>query len=221
MLSPAFDAVAVLTTWPAPLGALATPPAWDALIAPDAPTPLPPPDDAVRAAVRDLLRTTSAGGAGGFSPSGRNKPCSEYIASAARDGRFPRVDAAVDAGNLVALHSGLPTGVLDADLLTAPLRFALGAEGETYVFNRSGQELALRGLLVLTDAHGPCASPIKDPQRSKTTPDTRRTLTLVYGTRALPGRAHAAAAWLIALHEAAGGACTLVPVDAGGGVALP
>jgi DNA/RNA-binding domain of Phe-tRNA-synthetase-like protein len=215
MLPTAFDPVALVTTWPGPLGALPTPAAWDALLAPDAVAPLPPPDAAARAAVRDLLR------AGGFSPSGRNKPYSEYIAGAAREGRFPRVDAAVDTANLVALHSGLPTGVLDLDLLTGPLRFAVGAEGASYVFNRSGQELALRGLLVLTDAHGPCASPIKDPQRSKTTPDTRRTLTLLYGTRALPGLASAAGAWVAALHDAAGGAAQLAEVDEHGRVTLP
>jgi DNA/RNA-binding domain of Phe-tRNA-synthetase-like protein len=215
MLTSAFDPVVVVTTWPAPLGEIPAPAAWDALLSPEAATPLPAPDAATRAAVRDLLR------AGGFSPSGRNKPCSEYIAGAAREGRFPRVDAAVDTGNLVALHSGLPTGVLDVDLLTGPLRFELGAEGASYVFNRSGQELALRGLLVLADAQGPCASPIKDPQRSKTTPDTRRTLTLVYGTSALPGLARAAGAWVAALHTAAGGQPQLGAVDAHGVLTLP
>src|SRR3712207_7695492 len=42
---------------------------------------------------------------GGFRPSGRNKPASEYLAQAAREGRFPRINNLVDVNNLVSLRS--------------------------------------------------------------------------------------------------------------------
>ena len=36
---------------------------------------------------------------------------------------------------------------------------------------------------------------VKDAQRTKTTAETRRTLSLIWGTTALPGRAENAEAW--------------------------
>jgi hypothetical protein len=63
------------------------------------------------------------------------------------------------------------------------------------VFNASGQEIDLAGLLCLFDAEGPCANAVKDAQRTKTGPATTRTLSILWGARALPGRAAEAAAW--------------------------
>lgn len=209
-LSADFDPVVVRTRWPTTLAEVACPHAVDRAIVGGAGERFPPPDDAVRLAVRDLLR------AGGYAPSGRNKPCSEYIRAAADAGRFPRIDVAVDVGNAVALHSGLPTGVLDAARLTGGLRFGVAASGSSYVFNASGQELALGGLLCLHDEAGACASPVKDPQRSKTLPGTTVTLTVVYGTRRLAGRAAQAADWVEALHAAAGGIVERLKVSADG-----
>lgn len=193
------DPAAILTHWPAPLGTLTSPPGLLALTAPGAPCPFAQaPDDALRRAVRDLLRE------GGFSPSGRNKPCSEYIAGAAAKGAFPVINPAVDVGNLAALHGGVPTGVLDADLLVGPVSARVAPAGARYVFNRAGQELDLSGLLCLFDAEGPCASPVKDPMRTKTTEATTRTLTFVYGADAAPGRAAEVAAWILGWHAALG-----------------
>lgn len=63
------------------------------------------------------------------------------------------------------------------------------------MFNASGQEIDLGGLLCLFDADGPCANGVKDAQRTKTSAGTTRTLSVLWGTRALPGRAAEAAAW--------------------------
>jgi DNA/RNA-binding domain of Phe-tRNA-synthetase-like protein len=201
------DVLLLRTTWPCPLSELPSPDWLLALTDPSAHAALPRPDDAVRAAVRDLLR------AGGFSPSGRNKPCSEYIRAAADKREFPVINAAVDVANLAGLHGGLPTGVLDLDLLTPPLTVGFAARGARFVFNRSGQELDLSGLLCVHDGIGPCASPVKDPMRAKTRPETTTTLPVVYGTSDLPGRAEAVLGWIADLHLRLGATPSALPAD--------
>ena len=62
-------------------------------------------------------------------------------------------------------------------------------------FAVSAQSIDLGGLLCLFDAEGPCGNAVKDAQRSKTTPDTRRTLSLIWGTKALPDRAARTYTW--------------------------
>ncbi len=66
-------------------------------------------DDSVRKSVRDLLRH------GGYKPTGRGKPASEYLLGAAAGAPLPEINAAVDACNAVSLHSGLPISVVDLD----------------------------------------------------------------------------------------------------------
>lgn len=174
--------------WPAPLGELACPAWLDALVRLDDP-PLPAPGKDDPARVRELLRH------GGFRPSGRSKPCNEYIRNAAADGRFPRINPAVDLTNLAALHGGLPVSTVDPDRLGEPLRVGLAAAGTQYVFNASGQVIDTGGLLCLFDAEGPCANAVKDAQRAKTTPASTSTLTLVWGTAGWPGRADLVLEW--------------------------
>jgi DNA/RNA-binding domain of Phe-tRNA-synthetase-like protein len=93
------------------------------------------------------------------------------------------------------LHSGLPISVVDLDRIEEPLRIAIAAPDASYVFNRSGQEIELKGLLCLHDREGPCANAVKDSQRTKTSEHTRRTLSVVWGTRSLREQTLAAGAW--------------------------
>jgi DNA/RNA-binding domain of Phe-tRNA-synthetase-like protein len=179
---------AFITAFPQPLGDLESPAALRALLRADAMVPLRS-DDAVRGAIRDLLR------AGGFKPTGRSKPASEYLVRAASEGQLNPINLAVDACNAVSLHSGLPISVVDVDLTRPPLRVGVAAEGQRFVFNASGQEIDVAGLLSLFDAEGPCANAVKDAQRTKTHAGTRRTLSIVWGTNALPGRAAQTASW--------------------------
>lgn len=157
----------------------------------DAPVPreLTAPDDGVRNAVRALLRH------GGFKPSGRGKPASEYLAQAMAEGRFPAVNPVVDVCNLVSLRSGLPISVVDLELLTGELTIDVCPDGSSYVFNPSGQTIDASGLLRLGDAAGPAGTPVKDAQRTKTRGETRATVSVVWGTRALAGRAAQATGW--------------------------
>jgi DNA/RNA-binding domain of Phe-tRNA-synthetase-like protein len=188
---------AFITVFPRPLGEMPSPEALRALLRLDAPAPLRS-DDAVRAAVRDLLRH------GGFKPTGRSKPASEYLIRAASEGQLGSINLAVDACNAASLHSGLPISVVDLDLARPPLRVATAAEGQRYVFNASRQEIDVAGILCLFDAEGPCGNAVKDAQRTKTHPGTRRTLSIVWGTCALDGRASATAEWFQSLLRDAG-----------------
>lgn len=205
---PLLDAVAFTTTFPAPLGQLAVPADIRALFDLDI-RPRMQRSDVVRLAVRDLLRH------GGFKPSGRSKPASEYLVKAVEKGWLsPQrgINAAVDALNAVSLHSGLPISVIDLDLAEAPFEVALCPPETSYVFNPAGQEIRIDGLLALHDASGPCANPVKDSQRTKTHDGTLRTLTIVWGTCALPGHAAQAAAWNRSMLEEAGATTADVPV---------
>jgi DNA/RNA-binding domain of Phe-tRNA-synthetase-like protein len=186
---PELQLAAFTVDLPAPLGEIVSPPWLLAGLAADyAVAPLPP-EEGVKAAVRDLLRH------GGYKPTGRGKPASEYLVKAAEDGRLGSINPLVDACNVVSLHSGLPVSVVDLDRAQPPLAVGLAGPDAAYVFNASGQEIKVAGLLCLSDAAGPCANAVKDAQRTKTHEDTRRALCLVWGTSRLPGRAAAAAAW--------------------------
>ncbi len=174
---PHLDLGHLVAELPRPLGEVDSPGWLRAMLAVPAPI-----DDAVRAAVRDGLRGF------GYKPTGRGKPASEYLARAAAEGTLASINVAVDAGNAISLASGLPISVVDLDRLAPPLSVAVAPAGASYVFNAAGQTIDVGGLPCLFDAGGPCANAVKDAQRTKTSADTRRTLCLVWGVRALPGR---------------------------------
>ncbi len=163
------------TEFPQPLGSYEPDPELIAWLRPDTAAPLAS-SDGIRSAIRALLRE------GGFKPSGRSKPASEYLLRACGEGILGSINLAVDVCNVVSLHSGIPISVVDLDLARPPVRLALAEPKASYVFNPSGQELELTGLLCLFDSQGPCGSPVKDSQRTKTNPHTLRTLSVVWGS---------------------------------------
>src|SRR5436309_2679759 len=95
---PLLDLAAFVTDFPRPLGQLPAPAGWSALFAVTAHAPLHS-DAAVREAVRALLRH------GGFKPTGRSKPASEYLLRASGEGTLAPINLAVDACNIASLHS--------------------------------------------------------------------------------------------------------------------
>ena len=196
---PLLRAAAFTTTFTEPLGEVPTPPALRVLLAANAHAPLTR-DEATRAAVRDMLRF------GGYKPTGRGKPASEYLVRAAEDGSLSTINLAVDACNAVSLHSGLPISVVDLAKAHPPFAIKLAAEGATYIFNAAGQEIDLAGLLCLFDVDGPCGNAVKDAQRTKTDADTMRTLSIVWGCTGHEERLRAALAWYRELLEKAGAA---------------
>ena len=205
---PGLSLAALSIELPAPLGDTASPPWLQQALRPEAPAPVAG-GEALRTAVRDLLR------AHGYRPTGRGKPSSEYLVGAAAEGRLGTINPLVDCGNAASLHSGLPISVVDLDRCRAPLRVAVPPPGSTYVFNRSGQEIDVAGLLCLHDADGPCANAVKDAQRTKTSAATARALAIVWGTEApVPGHAEATARWLRELLTQCGARVVDVPVRA-------
>ena len=196
---PLLELAHLVATFPRPLAEMSTPSAVLALLSAGAETPLQSSDE-VREKVRDLLRH------GGYKPTGRGKPASEYLLRAASEGKLGAINLPVDVCNAVSLHSGLPISVVDLSRARPPFRVGLAGAGESYVFNASGQEIDLEGLLCLFDAEGPCANGVKDSQRTKTTGDTTEALVCIWGQRNLPGRADQAARWYAQLIEQAGGA---------------
>ncbi len=193
---------AFLTQLPAPLGALPQE-ANGGLLSVSAQVPFAP-TDTTRAAIRDLLRQ------GGFKPTGRSKPAPEYLVRAATDGQLKPINPAVDVGNAVALHTGLPFSVVDVDRLVPPLLVRLAPAGSRYVFNASGQEIDVEQLLCLEDGAGPCANPVKDAQRTKTDGETTHTLTVVWGSTALGEVVDEAVGWAWELLARVGATCESV-----------
>lgn len=196
---PLLRVAAFTTTFPAPLGELSTPAGVLSLLRPDA-SALLRRDEGVRAAVRDMLRH------GGYKPTGRGKPASEYLVRAVGEGALGSINQAVDVCNAVSLHSGLPISVVDLGRARPSFRVGIAAEGESYVFNASGQDISLGGLVCLFDADGPCANAVRDAQRTKTHPGTTATLSVIWGCAGYEDRLREAERWYRTLLEGAGAA---------------
>jgi DNA/RNA-binding domain of Phe-tRNA-synthetase-like protein len=147
---------------------------------------LPLADATLRAHLRDMLRHKD------FKPTGRSKPSSEYLARANSENTLRSINPAVDAGNAVSLHSGLPISVVDWDRLSQPIQIRRADKADSYVFNPTGQVIELAGLVCLFDALGPCANAIKDAQRTKTSDTTQITLSIVWSSQQLAAHTNAA-----------------------------
>jgi DNA/RNA-binding domain of Phe-tRNA-synthetase-like protein len=195
---------AFVTRLPGGLGELHAQPDLEDLLRLDAVSPFAP-DDALRTDIRDMLRH------GGYKPTGRGKPASEYLVRAAADGSLASINPAVDACNVASLHGGFPISVVDLDRAQPPFRIAIAAPGERYVFNPAGQEIELAGLVCLHDAAGPCANAVRDAQRTKTHPLTRSTLSVLWGAAGHERRLDAVTAWYRALLERLGASTEPLP----------
>lgn len=187
---------AFLTELPQPLGELEGG-ALAAMLELDAEAPVAR-DEGLRKAVRDLLRH------GGYKPTGRGKPASEYLLRAAGEGKLGSINPVVDACNAVSLASGIPISVVDLDLAQAPYRLALAPAKSEYIFNATGQSIDISGLLCLWDVQGPTANAVKDAQRTKTHPGTRRTLSVIWGCRGFEAQLESTHRWYRRLLERSG-----------------
>lgn len=185
---PLLDAAILYTKWPDSLENVPTLIDLDTWFSDQASPPIDRPEH-IKPTVRDLLRH------GGFKPSGRSKPACEYLVGAVDKGKMSSINSAVDCCNVVSLYTGLPISVVDIDRAQGPWRVGLAEAQTEYVFNPSGQVISIGGLISLFDSQGPCGGPVKDSQRTKTHPGTTTTLSIVWGTTALPGRTEAAANW--------------------------
>lgn len=148
----------------------------------------PDPSEATRQAIRQLLRR------GGFKPTGRNKPASEYLVEARRRGEWPAILNLVDVINALSLARGWPISVLDldralalpgapADAATSALELRWGRPGESYVFNSAGHVIDLEGLLAIGRSGGVlCGNPVKDAMHTKLVAGSARTVTVFWAS---------------------------------------
>lgn len=202
---PLLDAAVFVTEFQDALGNLSSAAEFAQCFSLETPAPIQSCDE-VRVAVRELLRQD------GFKPTGRNKPAAEYLIRAAAEQRLASINPAVDFCNIVSLHSGLPISVVDLAKTTAPLSVKVAPAPSSYVFNPSGQEIEIGHLLALFDQQGACATAVKDSQRTKTSPDTKTTLSLIWGTRQLEGRTEKSMTWYRQLLASFGAQTFDVPV---------
>lgn len=150
---------------------------------------LAPEEEALRVSVRDILRN------GSYKPTGRGKPASEYLVRRAKEAdgasvpqdAFPRISGPVDCCNFISLRYLLPISLWDLDRAGAEhFVFRLGADGEAYVFNEAGQEIAVSDLIVGCRSEGPedsgepIVNPVKDSMATKAQPATSRVASIIY-----------------------------------------
>ena len=138
----------------------------------------------VRMEVRSLLR------AGGYHPSGRGRPASEYLVRDIQEnGALIRINMPVDINNYVSILSGLPASIFDLAKVRGGIDVRIGRPGESYVFNREGQALDLKTLMCVCDVAGgvstPIGTPVKDSIATKISESTRDVLGVLYGTTEL------------------------------------
>lgn len=152
----------------------------------------------VKSAVRNVLRH------GGYKPTGRGKPASEYLVKAVRENKLGSINPIVDTLNAVSLHSGLPISVVDLSKCAGAengLSVGIAPVDSAYEFNASGQTIKLDGLLCLFDQQGPCANAVKDSQRTKTDDSTGQSLVAIWGTKDLPEHSAKTETWFRELVE--------------------
>ena len=202
---PDFKPAIFITSFPEEIGELPSPEWLLSLLDLEVETPVARSEE-LRTSVRDLLRHK------GYKPTGRGKPASEYLVKAAESGRLGNINMPVDTCNVVSLHSGFPISVVDLEKIKAPFSIQPGDAEASYVFNLSGQEISVAGLLCLHDAAGPCANAVKDSQRTKTSHATTQTLSIIWGLSSFEDQLAQALVWYHALLNKLG-ASTQVVVD--------
>ena len=209
---PGLMVVAVTAVFDSPLGELETPAEIFDMLDTQFASPISKAEN-TKTLVRDVLRQT------GYKPTGRGKPASEYLIKAVSEKRLGSINPCVDVLNIVSLHCGFPISVIDLDLVndldstTDPLTIKPAPPETSFVFNTSGQEIKVDGLVCLYDAHGPCANGVKDSQRTKTSATTTKTLSVVWGIQSLEKQVDAAVAWYAELLRTVGATVEPVPIS--------
>jgi DNA/RNA-binding domain of Phe-tRNA-synthetase-like protein len=91
---------------------------------------------------------------------------------------LPRINAVVDAINLVSVESRLSIGLYDLAHTRGDILFRTGKAGESYK-GIGKYDLNLEGLPVFCDQTGPHGSPTSDSERTMVTTDTRQVFAVI------------------------------------------
>ena len=133
-----------------------------------------------RRAVRQLLKL------GGFSPSGRNRPAHELLVRDLQErGEFHHINNVVDVNNVISLAHLLPISIFDTAKLGSALTVRIGEPDEGYVFNQSGQWLAVKRCITCCNGRPPgepVGTPVKDSMATKVFPGAGGLLGIIYAT---------------------------------------
>jgi len=84
----------------------------------------------------------------------KTRPSSEALVRRALRGKWPRVNPAVDAGNIASARTLVPIGLYDLSHARPPLTLRLSRGGETFRPIGGGEEALPAGLPVLVDSEG-------------------------------------------------------------------
>lgn len=133
--------------------------------------------DRTSSTIRTVLRK------GGYKPSGRGKPASEYLYKLAKTTGLPLINVLVDINNYVSVKTGYPISIFDAARLGSDVSVRFGRDGEKYVFNSAGQEIDVKGLPVICRKDEPVGNAIKDGMLCKVSGETTQTVAVIYGSR--------------------------------------
>lgn len=134
--------------------------------------------DNMQKGVRSLLKTF------GFHPSGRSRPASEYLfKDLTNRGSFNNINNIVDINNHISLKYKLPISVFDLDKSGFNLCLRVGNDTEEYVFNKEGQILTLKKLLLVAKTGAEAiGTPVKDSQATKVFEPTNKIAFFVYSS---------------------------------------
>ena len=121
----------------------------------------------VQKEIRNMMRID------GFSPTGRNRPASEFLLRELAEYRhFKFINVVVDINNYLSIKTKLPMSIFDTGKLQGALVVRTGDPGEGYVFNNEGQILDVKRLIVCCEelpdyTSIPFGSPVKDSMHTK------------------------------------------------------
>ena len=139
-----------------------------------------PPD--VRLKVRNMMKI------GGYSPSGRNRPASEFLLrELSQTGSFKYINNIVDINNYLSMKTKLPISIFDAGKLKGALVVRIGDSGESYVFNNEGQIIDVKRLIICCEEQPdytsiPIGSPVKDSMQTKIFESCTNVIAVIYST---------------------------------------
>ncbi len=139
-------------------------------------------NDNQKSSIRQLLKFNK------FKPTGRNKPASEFIYNEIKKNNgFNFINNIVDINNVVSIKTLMPISIFDLELTSKNLEIRTGNEGESYVFNPSGQTIDLKNLICVCELHSgksnPICNPIKDSMKTKINDKTKNVVGVIYGSK--------------------------------------
>ena len=149
-------------------------------------------EQAVQPALYARLQTTELAGMPEIGPSrrafkafgidpGRTRISSESLYRRVRQAKdLYRVNAVVDANNLVSLETGFSLGSYDRAGIRGDAVFRLGLAGEAYEGIGKGA-IKLERMPLLADGQGPFGCPVSDSRRTMVGEGARDILTVIYG----------------------------------------